>query len=117
MDGFEKSSDGKSCIQKTPSTCLVNNCKTCVEGQNDKCEICMDGYSLIDSINQCIKCSEHCNKCSFDSNGKEKCNECEDNYNENIETGLCEKIPEETSDSSSNEFLILSIVLVLVLVI
>ena len=101
----------------SPSTCLVDNCETCVEGQNDKCEICMDGYSLIDSINQCIKCSEHCNKCSFDSNGKEKCNECEDNYNENIETGLCEKIPEETSDSSSNEFLILSIVLVLVLVI
>lgn len=80
-DGYTLTSSGRCTISSIPTTCSVNNCKTCVSGNANKCSVCNTGYELVGSV--CSKIvtldplpgiGDECNGLlALKCNGKEYC--------------------------------------------
>ena len=68
------------CIIDEEATCVVNNCKECENGNNQKCKTCDDNYLLNKNSNQCkLKCiADNCKEC--EDNSANICKECENGY-------------------------------------
>ena len=75
--------NNNKCIIDENSICVVNNCKECEYGNNQKCKKCNDNYLLIndnENSNQCkLKCiADNCKEC--EDNSANICKECENGY-------------------------------------
>jgi len=65
---------------------------------------------------ECSECSNHCDDCSFNNNGIETCNKCEDGYEYVSDSQKCEVPSNQPSDSSSNGVVILALIFILALI-
>ncbi|ELP92279.1 hypothetical protein EIN_119130 [Entamoeba invadens IP1] len=118
-EGYEANKETKKCVK---ITCKVENCKTCIETDINKCAICNDNLYVVEDTYKCVaKCDSGyktdstagafaCKKCRVSNCAKcdskvDECQQCSGDYY--VKDGKCEK---RNDDAAKSIFAFLALV-------